>query len=82
MHNATVLQPFTTVSSNSNPTIAMLHAEAGFVSKHNVVPLRYPCPTFMEPSAAQACGSQSRAAITVAHHSCLVSSDMLAISET
>ncbi|GFY26295.1 hypothetical protein TNCV_24931 [Trichonephila clavipes] len=45
MHNATVQQPLTTVSSNSNTTIVMLQAEVGFVSKHNV---------------AHACGFQSR----------------------
>ncbi|GFS55898.1 hypothetical protein TNCV_2924731 [Trichonephila clavipes] len=39
MHNTTVQQPLTGMSPNSNTTIVMLQAEAGFVSKHNVVPV-------------------------------------------
>ncbi|GFV24872.1 hypothetical protein TNCV_883401 [Trichonephila clavipes] len=46
MHSATVQQPLTVVSPNSNPTIVMLQAEVGFVSKHNVVPFRCPCPSY------------------------------------
>ncbi|GFS92873.1 hypothetical protein TNCV_1162511 [Trichonephila clavipes] len=42
-----------TVSPNSNPTIVMLLAEAGFVSKHNVVPFHYQCPSFIAPLTAQ-----------------------------
>ncbi|GFX10186.1 hypothetical protein TNCV_1865841 [Trichonephila clavipes] len=34
MHNATVQQPLTSVYLNSNLTIVMLQAEAGYVSKH------------------------------------------------
>ncbi|GFY30622.1 hypothetical protein TNCV_3117841 [Trichonephila clavipes] len=49
MHNAAVQKPLTTVSLNSNPTIVMLQAEAGFVSKHNVVPFRCPFPSFIAP---------------------------------
>ncbi|GFW51487.1 hypothetical protein TNCV_4211651 [Trichonephila clavipes] len=51
MHNSTVQQPLTTVSPNSNPTIAMLQTETGFVSKHNIVPFRCPCPPFVAPFA-------------------------------
>ncbi|GFX03289.1 uncharacterized protein TNCV_3555171 [Trichonephila clavipes] len=53
MHNATVQQPLITVSPNSNPTIVMLQAKAGFVSKHSVVTFRYPCPPFIAPLAVQ-----------------------------
>ncbi|GFU61416.1 hypothetical protein TNCV_492491 [Trichonephila clavipes] len=53
MHNATVQQRLTTVSTNSNPTIVMLQSEAGFFSKHNVVPLRCQCPPFIAPLAVQ-----------------------------
>ncbi|GFV98334.1 uncharacterized protein TNCV_622931 [Trichonephila clavipes] len=53
MHIATVQQPLTMVSPNSNPTIVMLQAEAGFISKHNVVPFICPCPPFIAPLAAQ-----------------------------
>ncbi|GFS62745.1 uncharacterized protein TNCV_3201871 [Trichonephila clavipes] len=53
MHNATVQQLLTTVSRNSNPIIVMLQAEARFVSKHNVVPFRCPCPQFITPLVAQ-----------------------------
>ncbi|GFX41217.1 hypothetical protein TNCV_2219151 [Trichonephila clavipes] len=42
MHNATVQQPFTMMSPNSNPIIVMLQAEAGFVSKHNDIQFRCP----------------------------------------
>ncbi|GFW30672.1 hypothetical protein TNCV_456091 [Trichonephila clavipes] len=42
MHNATAQQSLTMVSPNSNPTIVILHAEAGFVRKHDVFPFRYP----------------------------------------
>ncbi|GFX82554.1 hypothetical protein TNCV_2167021 [Trichonephila clavipes] len=34
MHNATIQQPLTMMSLNSNPTILVLQAEAGFISKH------------------------------------------------
>ncbi|GFY07371.1 hypothetical protein TNCV_5085561 [Trichonephila clavipes] len=47
MHDATVQQPLTTMSPNSNSTIVMLQPEAGFVSKQNVVPFRGPCPPFI-----------------------------------
>ncbi|GFY04973.1 uncharacterized protein TNCV_561051 [Trichonephila clavipes] len=53
MHNATVQQPLTTESPNSNPTIVMLQAEVGFVSKHNIVPFRYPSSPFIAPLTAQ-----------------------------
>ncbi|GFX92301.1 hypothetical protein TNCV_1112281 [Trichonephila clavipes] len=53
MHNTTVHQPFTKVSSNLNPTIVMKQEEAGFVSKHNIVPFRHPCSSFITPLAAQ-----------------------------
>ncbi|GFX35044.1 hypothetical protein TNCV_2329841 [Trichonephila clavipes] len=51
MYNATVQQLLTTVYLNSNPTIMMLQAEVGFVSKHNVVSLHCPCPPFIPPLA-------------------------------
>ncbi|GFW21454.1 hypothetical protein TNCV_1532771 [Trichonephila clavipes] len=54
MYNATVQKPLTTtVSPNSNPTIVMFLAEARFVSKHNVVPFRCPCPPFITSLAKQ-----------------------------
>ncbi|GFY14192.1 hypothetical protein TNCV_3613811 [Trichonephila clavipes] len=53
MHNATVPQPVTTVSLNSNTTIVVIQAVAGFVSKHNVIPFRSPCPLFIAPLMAQ-----------------------------
>ncbi|GFT25801.1 uncharacterized protein TNCV_1517741 [Trichonephila clavipes] len=53
MHNVTVQQPLTTVSPNSNPIIVMLQSEAGFVSKHDVIPFRYPCPPFIASVATQ-----------------------------
>ncbi|GFU47598.1 hypothetical protein TNCV_2443201 [Trichonephila clavipes] len=53
MHNATAQQPLTTVSPNSNPTIVMLLAEMGIVSKHNAVPFRCPCPVLIVPLDAQ-----------------------------
>ncbi|GFT56790.1 hypothetical protein TNCV_1268841 [Trichonephila clavipes] len=53
MYNATVQQPLTTVSPNSNSTIVMLLAEARFFSKHNVVPFRYPCSPLITPLVAQ-----------------------------
>ncbi|GFT37858.1 transposable element Tcb2 transposase [Trichonephila clavipes] len=53
MYNATVQQSFTTVSPNSTPIIVMLQAEAGFVSKHIVVPFLCPCPPFIAPLAGQ-----------------------------
>ncbi|GFX30576.1 transposable element Tc3 transposase [Trichonephila clavipes] len=53
MRNATVQQYLTTVSPNSNPIIVMLQAEAGFVSKHNVVPFRSPYQPFIVPLSAQ-----------------------------
>ncbi|GFX12763.1 hypothetical protein TNCV_3437371 [Trichonephila clavipes] len=49
MHNATAQQPFTKVSANSHSTIVMLQAEAGSISKHNVIPFRCPCPPFIAP---------------------------------
>ncbi|GFX19689.1 hypothetical protein TNCV_2075971 [Trichonephila clavipes] len=57
MHNATVKQPFISVSPNSNPTIVMLQAEAGFISRYDVVPFRCPCPPFIASLAVQTpCG--------------------------
>ncbi|GFX22731.1 hypothetical protein TNCV_2994641 [Trichonephila clavipes] len=53
MHNATVQQPLTMVSPNSNPTIVMLQAEARFVSKHSVVPFHCPYTPFIVPFTAQ-----------------------------
>ncbi|GFX00339.1 hypothetical protein TNCV_1273331 [Trichonephila clavipes] len=53
MHNATVQQSFTTVSSNSNLIIVMLLAEAEFVSKHNAIPFRCQSPSFIAPLAVQ-----------------------------
>ncbi|GFV59252.1 hypothetical protein TNCV_2339931 [Trichonephila clavipes] len=53
MHKATVQQPLTRVSSNSNPIIVMLQAGAVLVSKHNVVPFRCPCMLFIPPLARQ-----------------------------
>ncbi|GFS59291.1 transposable element Tcb2 transposase [Trichonephila clavipes] len=53
MHNATVQQPLITVSPNSNPTIVMLQAEAGSISKHNVVPFRCLFPSFIAPLVEQ-----------------------------
>ncbi|GFV82757.1 uncharacterized protein TNCV_4147251 [Trichonephila clavipes] len=53
MHNATVQLPLITVSPNSNPTNLVLQAEAGFVSKHNVIPFFYPCPPFITPLPTQ-----------------------------
>ncbi|GFW10714.1 hypothetical protein TNCV_4918331 [Trichonephila clavipes] len=50
MQNATVYQPLSTVSRNSNPTIPMLQE---FVCKANVVPFRCPCPPFNSPLTAQ-----------------------------
>ncbi|GFT87745.1 hypothetical protein TNCV_4000951 [Trichonephila clavipes] len=52
MQNAAVQQPLTIVSPHSNLNIVILQAEAGFVSKHNVVPFRCPCPPFIAPLAA------------------------------
>ncbi|GFX46361.1 hypothetical protein TNCV_238231 [Trichonephila clavipes] len=52
MRNATVQQPLTTVSGNSNPTILMLQAEAGFISKHNI-PFRCSCSSFITPLVVQ-----------------------------
>ncbi|GFW11749.1 hypothetical protein TNCV_1082951 [Trichonephila clavipes] len=45
--NATVQQPLTKVSPNSNPTVVQI--EVGFVSKPNVAP----CPPFIAPLAVQ-----------------------------
>ncbi|GFX70185.1 hypothetical protein TNCV_4616231 [Trichonephila clavipes] len=54
LRKATVQQPLTTVSPNSNPTIVILQAEAGFVSsKHNVVPFSCPCPPFIASLAGK-----------------------------
>ncbi|GFV93413.1 hypothetical protein TNCV_1987291 [Trichonephila clavipes] len=53
MHNATVQQPLTTVSANSNPTIVMLQAKVLFASKHNAVPFCCPYPPLIAPLAAQ-----------------------------
>ncbi|GFT34046.1 hypothetical protein TNCV_4384931 [Trichonephila clavipes] len=47
--NATVQQPPTRVSPNSNPTIVILQVEARFVRKHNVTPFRCPCPPLSTP---------------------------------
>ncbi|GFS47410.1 uncharacterized protein TNCV_4863321 [Trichonephila clavipes] len=55
-YNATVQQPLTTVSRNSNPNTLMLKSKTGFVSKHNVVPFRCPYLTLI----AIACSFQSR----------------------
>ncbi|GFY06578.1 hypothetical protein TNCV_3524341 [Trichonephila clavipes] len=61
MYKATVQQPLATVSPNSNPTILMLQAKEGFVSKNKVVPFRCPCPSFIAPLALEnKCGFQSR----------------------
>ncbi|GFX43199.1 hypothetical protein TNCV_2389071 [Trichonephila clavipes] len=49
VHIAIVWQTLTTVSSNSNPFIVMLQAEARLVSKLNAIPFRYPCPSFISP---------------------------------
>ncbi|GFV71700.1 hypothetical protein TNCV_3534881 [Trichonephila clavipes] len=39
----------------------MLQAEARFVSKHNVIPFRFPFPPFIASfEGAKACGLQSR----------------------
>ncbi|GFX97647.1 hypothetical protein TNCV_2842071 [Trichonephila clavipes] len=56
--NATVQQLLTTVSPNSNPTIVMLQTEAGFISKHNIIPFRCSCPPFITPLAAPVDSSQ------------------------
>ncbi|GFU15690.1 hypothetical protein TNCV_1269131 [Trichonephila clavipes] len=53
MHNATVQQPLTTVSSNLTLAIVILHAQAGFASKRNAVQFRCPCPPFIASLAAQ-----------------------------
>ncbi|GFX02381.1 hypothetical protein TNCV_2285481 [Trichonephila clavipes] len=53
MHNATVRQLLPMVSPNSNLTIGTLKAEAGFVSKHNVIPFRCLGPPFIAPLEAQ-----------------------------
>ncbi|GFT35991.1 hypothetical protein TNCV_4343001 [Trichonephila clavipes] len=53
MHNATVQQPITTVSPNSNLNIVILQAEAVFVSKHNAVPFCCPCPPLIASLVAQ-----------------------------
>ncbi|GFW72393.1 hypothetical protein TNCV_704301 [Trichonephila clavipes] len=53
MRNATVQLPLNMVSSNSNPTIVMSQAEVEFVSKHNIVSFRGPCPSFITPLAMQ-----------------------------
>ncbi|GFU27381.1 hypothetical protein TNCV_3906221 [Trichonephila clavipes] len=53
MYNATFDQTLTVVSPNLNLTNVMLQAKAGFVSKHNNVPFRCPCPLFIVPLAAQ-----------------------------
>ncbi|GFT22359.1 hypothetical protein TNCV_3273441 [Trichonephila clavipes] len=37
------------MSPNSKPTIVMLQAKAGFVSKYNVFPFGCPCPPFIAP---------------------------------
>ncbi|GFW29464.1 hypothetical protein TNCV_744061 [Trichonephila clavipes] len=41
------------MAPNSNPTIVMLQAEAGFISKHNAIPSRCPCVPLIELLAAQ-----------------------------
>ncbi|GFU63919.1 hypothetical protein TNCV_3049721 [Trichonephila clavipes] len=46
----------TTVSPNSNPTIALLPAEAGFISKRNFVPFYCSCPRFIAPLVVQTPG--------------------------
>ncbi|GFT26078.1 hypothetical protein TNCV_2332611 [Trichonephila clavipes] len=53
MHNATIQQPLTTVSPNSNLTIATLKTKAGSDSKHNSVLFLCPSPPFVAPLAAQ-----------------------------
>ncbi|GFW32530.1 hypothetical protein TNCV_676881 [Trichonephila clavipes] len=91
MHNATVQQSLPAVSLNSNPTIVKLQAEAGFISKHNVVPFRCPClrdpslpPVIPDSGATRWVRSASsirrfllHPAMTDPHHSCLVSSNPL-----
>ncbi|GFV83070.1 hypothetical protein TNCV_2801961 [Trichonephila clavipes] len=54
MHSATVQQPLTKLSRNSNPTIVVLQVEAEFVCKQNVIPFRCPYPPFIAPLVAQA----------------------------
>ncbi|GFX45823.1 hypothetical protein TNCV_934621 [Trichonephila clavipes] len=49
MHDSIVQHLLTMMSPNSNLTIVMLQTEAGFVSKHNVVPIWCPCPPFIVP---------------------------------
>ncbi|GFV04487.1 hypothetical protein TNCV_1314491 [Trichonephila clavipes] len=53
MHNTTVQQRLTMVFPNVNPTIVILQAQAGFVSKYIAVLFRSPCPPFISPLAAQ-----------------------------
>ncbi|GFX22571.1 hypothetical protein TNCV_2785061 [Trichonephila clavipes] len=53
IYNAIVQQLFTTIFPDSNPTIEMLKAEAGFVSKQNVVQFRYPWSQFIALLTAQ-----------------------------
>ncbi|GFW86149.1 hypothetical protein TNCV_1969571 [Trichonephila clavipes] len=53
MHKSTVHQPLTKVTLIPNPTIVMLQAEAGFVSKHNAIPFRFSCPPLIELLVAQ-----------------------------
>ncbi|GFS90926.1 hypothetical protein TNCV_4192551 [Trichonephila clavipes] len=53
MHIVTVQQSLTKVSPNLNLKIVMLQADAGNVSKNNVIPFRCPCPPFISPLVAQ-----------------------------
>ncbi|GFW63714.1 hypothetical protein TNCV_4940061 [Trichonephila clavipes] len=53
MHNATVQPPLTTESPNLNPTIMMLQAKVGFISKHNVVQFHCPFLPFIAPLVTQ-----------------------------
>ncbi|GFV25094.1 hypothetical protein TNCV_1006881 [Trichonephila clavipes] len=60
MHNATVQQPFTTVSPNSNPTNVVLQAEARFVCKYHVVSFHCLYQPFIALLAMPGYGYQSR----------------------
>ncbi|GFW13548.1 hypothetical protein TNCV_1210141 [Trichonephila clavipes] len=69
MHNTTVQQSVTKVSPNSNPTIVMLQAEAGFISKCNATPFCCPCLPFIAPLAAQTPVVSSQGKVGVAQWS-------------
>ncbi|GFX01565.1 DDE_3 domain-containing protein [Trichonephila clavipes] len=71
MDNATVQQPLTTLLPNSNPTIVMLQVEAGFVSKHSVVPFCCPCPPFIAPLVAQTPKVSGQGLTSDSRHTCI-----------